>query len=145
MSCEPAIAAGVGPLIGPGVKLDAMSNGRLVYSTGSGRLCPECARPLAECRCRRSKPAQPEIVVPRGDGIVRVGRETKGRKGKGVTVVTGMPLAGDALEDLATLLKRRCGSGGTVKDGVIEIQGDHRDTLVAELGKLGYTVKRSGG
>ena len=120
-----------------------MSNSRLVYSTGTGRLCPECGRPLAECRCKRSKPAQP--VVPKGDGIVRVGRETKGRKGKGVTVITGVPLAGDALEELATRLKKRCGSGGTVDGGAIEIQGDHRDTLVAELGKLGYTVKRSGG
>jgi translation initiation factor 1 len=120
-----------------------MSNSRLVYSTGAGRLCPECARPLAECRCRRSKPAQP--VVPKGDGVVRVGRETQGRKGKGVTVVTGVPLVGDALDELATRLKKRCGSGGTVDGGVIEIQGDHRDTLVAELGKLGYTVKRSGG
>ena len=120
-----------------------MSNSRLVYSTGTGRLCPECGRPLAECRCKRSKPAQP--VVPKGDGIVRVGRETKGRKGKGVTVISGVPLAGDALEELATRLKKRCGSGGTVDGGVIEIQGDHRDTLVAELGKLGYTVKRSGG
>lgn len=120
-----------------------MPNSRLVYSTGTGRLCPECGRPLAECRCKRSKPAQP--VVPKGDGIVRVGRETKGRKGKGVTVITGVPLAGDALEELATRLKKRCGSGGTVDGGAIEIQGDHRDTLVAELGKLGYTVKRSGG
>ena len=78
--------------------------------------------------------------------MVRVGRETKGRKGKGVTVITGVPLAGDALADLAKRLKQRCGSGGTVTDaGAIEIQGDHRDTLVAELGKLGYTVKRSGG
>ena len=120
-----------------------MSNARLVYSSGQGRLCPECARPVGECRCRRSKPAQP--IAAKGDGIVRVGRETKGRKGKGVTVVTGLPLAGAALEELATRLKKRCGSGGTVHDGVIEIQGDHRDTLVAELGKLGYAVKRAGG
>ena len=120
-----------------------MSNARLVYSSGQGRLCPECARPVGECRCRRSKPAQP--IAAKGDGIVRVGRETKGRKGKGVTVVTGVPLAGAALEELATRLKKRCGSGGTVDDGVIEIQGDHRDTLVAELGRLGYAVKRAGG
>ncbi len=120
-----------------------MSNARLVYSTGPGRLCPECARPLADCRCRRSRPAQP--ASPQGDGIVRVGRETKGRKGKGVTVVTGLPLAGAALEELATRLKKRCGSGGTVHEGVIEIQGDHRDTLVTELGRLGYAAKRSGG
>ncbi|MCM2312569.1 MAG: translation initiation factor Sui1 [Steroidobacteraceae bacterium] len=122
-----------------------MSNSRVVYSTGTGRLCPECARPMAECRCRRSKPAQSQAVVPKGDGIVRVGRATQGRKGKGVTVITGVPLTGDALDELATRLKKRCGSGGTVDGGAIEIQGDHRDTLVAELGKLGYTVKRSGG
>jgi translation initiation factor 1 len=122
-----------------------MSNGRLVYSTGQGRLCPECGRPIAECRCRRSKPAQPAAVQVQGAGQVRVGRETKGRKGKGVTIVTGLPLAGAALEELATRLKKRCGSGGTVHDGVIEIQGDHRDALVAELAKLGYAAKRSGG
>jgi translation initiation factor 1 len=120
-----------------------MSNTRLVYSTGAGRLCPECARPIGECRCRRSKPAQP--VAPRSDGVVRVGRETKGRKGKGVTVITGVPLAGAALEELATRLKKRCGSGGTLHEGVIEIQGDHRDALVAELARLGYQVKRAGG
>ena len=122
-----------------------MSSNRLVYSTGPGRLCPECTRPLPECRCRRSKPAQPVAAAPKGDGVVRVGRETKGRKGKGVTVITGVPLDGDALDGLATRLKKRCGSGGTVHEGVIEIQGDHRDAVVAELAKLGYAVKRSGG
>jgi translation initiation factor 1 len=123
-----------------------MSNSRLVYSTGQGRLCPECARPLTECRCRRSKAAQPPApTAPQGDGVVRVSRETKGRKGKGVTIVTGLPLAGDALEALATKLKKRCGSGGTVDGARVEIQGDHRDVLVEELGKLGYTVKKAGG
>jgi translation initiation factor 1 len=122
-----------------------MSNSRLVYSTGQGRLCPECARPVTECRCRRSKPAQTASPAGKGDGIVRVGRETKGRKGKGVTVVIGLPLAGAALEELATRLKKRCGSGGTVHEGVIEIQGDHRDALIAELEKLGYVARRSGG
>ena len=82
---------------------------------------------------------------PSGDGVVRVGRETKGRKGKGVTVITGLPLAHDELARLATRLKKRCGSGGTVRDGVIEIQGDHRDLLVTELDGLGYRVKRAGG
>ncbi len=122
-----------------------MSNTRLVYSTGQGRLCPECARPMSECRCRRSKPAQAAAHAPNGDGVVRVGRETKGRKGKGVTVVVGLPLTGTALEELATRLKKRCGSGGSVHDGVIEIQGDHRDVLVAELATLGYVTRRSGG
>lgn len=82
---------------------------------------------------------------PRGDGIVRVGRETQGRKGAGVTVVTGVPLAGTEMAELASILKKRCGSGGTVREGVIEIQGDHRDRLVSELGRLGYRVKRVGG
>jgi translation initiation factor 1 len=123
-----------------------MTASRLVYSTGQGRLCPECTRPLADCRCRRSKPAQPAAAAAAaGDGIIRVGRETKGRKGKGVTVIRGVPLAGDELAALATRLKKRCGSGGTVEAGVIEIQGDHRDLLLEELGKLGYTVRRAGG
>ena len=120
-----------------------MSTSRIVFSTDQGRRCPECGRPLTECRCKRSKAAQ--ALAPKGDGIVRVGRETKGRKGKGVTIITGLPLAGDELEALATKLKKRCGCGGTVDGGSIEIQGDHRDLLVAELGKLGYTVRRSGG
>ena len=122
----------------------AQNDSRLVYTTLQGRLCPECARPLAECRCKRSKPAQ-AAPRPPGDGIVRVGRETKGRKGKGVTIISGLPLADDALAQLATRLKKRCGSGGTVHDSRIEIQGDHRDVLVDELGKLGYTVRRAGG
>jgi translation initiation factor 1 len=87
-----------------------------------------------------SKPApQP------GPAKVRVGREVSGRGGKGVSVVTGLPLAGEALEELATRLKKACGAGGAVKDGTIEIQGEHRDRLVAELVKLGYDAKRSGG
>ena len=80
-----------------------------------------------------------------GPARVRVGREVSGRGGKGVSVVTGLPLAGAGLEELATRLKKLCGAGGAVKDGVIEIQGDHRDRLVAELCKLGYDAKRSGG
>ena len=116
------------------------SGGGLVYSTQHGRICPGCRMPVANCQCRRAAKA-PDT----GDGVVRVGRETKGRKGKGVTVVTGVPLVADALDELGSKLKRSCGSGGTVKDGVIEIQGDHRDLLVAELTKLGWTVKRSGG
>lgn len=114
-------------------------NQRLVYSSGKGAICPTCREAVAQCTCKKSKPR------PVGDGIVRVARETKGRGGKGVSLVTGLPLDDDQLADLASKLKRRCGTGGTVKDGVIEIQGDHRDTLVAELQKLGYTVKKAGG
>lgn len=114
---------------------------RVVYSTGAGRLCPECRRPADRCECRdRAK-----VAAPPRDGVVRVGRQTQGRAGKGVTVITGLPLAGAELEKLAKELKQRCGSGGTVRDGTVEIQGEHRDTLVAELTKRGYTVKRAGG
>ncbi len=112
----------------------------IVYSTEHGRMCPACGKPVGECVCRQEKKA-----VPVGDGIVRVGRETKGRKGRGVTVITGLPLDEPALRKLATDLKRRCGAGGTVKGNTIEIQGDHRDLLVADLTQRGYTVKRSGG
>ena len=93
---------------------------------------------------KKDKP-QPKHSVPKGDGIVRVGRETKGRKGSGVTVITGIPSHPEGLEKLAKQFKQQCGTGGTVKNGVIEIQGDHRDLLVAELQKLGYTVKKAGG
>jgi translation initiation factor 1 len=76
---------------------------------------------------------------------VRVGREVAGRAGKGVSVIHGLPLAVTELAELSTRLKKLCGAGGAVKDGVIEIQGDHRDRLVAELRRLGYDAKRSGG
>lgn len=111
----------------------------LVYSTDHGRMCPACERSVDQCVCQQNKP------IFAGDGIVRVGRETAGRKGKGVTIITGVPLAASELKHLARELKARCGCGGTVKDGVIEIQGDHRDTLVEILKSKGWTVKRSGG
>ncbi len=94
---------------------------------------------------RASAPDSKQQTRPANDGVVRVARQTKGRKGKGVTLVTGVPLAGDQLKDLAKQLKQRCGSGGTVKNGVIEIQGDHRDTVVTELKKNDWVVKKSGG
>jgi len=111
----------------------------VVYSTRHGAMCPRCDQPVARCTCRR------EGSGPRGDGVVRVGRQTQGRKGKGVTVVTGVPLGDAELVALGKELKKKCGSGGTVKNGVIEIQGDHRDRLVVELRTRGWTVKRSGG
>ena len=111
----------------------------MVYSTERGLVCPTCRVPVAKCRCGKEEPA------PAGDGIVRVRRETKGRGGKTVTTVSGVPLGGEALRSLAKDLKRRCGTGGTVKEGVIEIQGDHRDLVVEELQKRGWNVKRSGG
>ena len=109
-----------------------------VYSTEFGRMCPVCGRAADDCVCRRKN------VLPKGDGVVRVSRETKGRRGKAVTLVTGVLLTRDALSVLAKQLKQKCGSGGTIKDGVIEIQGDHRDTVMEELKKEGYRVKRRG-
>jgi translation initiation factor 1 len=87
----------------------------------------------------------PAAPKPAGPARIRVGREVAGRGGKGVTVITGLPLAADAMEALAGSLKRSCGAGGAVRGDRIEIQGDHRDRVVAELGKLGYEAKRSGG
>lgn len=101
----------------------------IVFSTEKGRIKPD----------KKSAP------IPKSDGIVRVGRETKGRKGAGMTVVSGVPLHPEGLKNLAKTLKQKCGTGGTVKGRVIEIQGDHRDLLVSELQTLGYTVKKSGG
>lgn len=110
----------------------------LVYSTDSGRMCPTCRQPVAACVCH-AKP------VPKGDGVVRVSRETKGRGGKAVTVVKGLALDDAPLQALAKQLKAACGSGGTVKDHTIEVQGDHCDKVVAWLKKQGHTVKRAGG
>ncbi len=113
--------------------------GGLVYSTDAGRLCPQCHRPVAECVCGKDRP------VAVGDGIVRLHRETKGRGGKAVTLVRGLPLAGKELMGLARALKQKCGVGGALKGDTIEIQGDQRQVLKAELESRGYTVKIAGG
>lgn len=115
------------------------SRRRIVFSTAHGRMCPQCDRPSGQCVCRQKR------ATVKGDGVVRIGRQTKGRKGKGVTLITGIPLVDPELKTLARNLKAKCGSGGAVKDGVIEIQGDHRTLLVQELKKHGWTVKLAGG
>ena len=112
--------------------------GGLVYSTDSGRMCPDCRQPIAQCTCKAP-------VVPTGDGVVQVSRETKGRGGKAVTVVKGALMEPAALVDLGKQLKAACGSGGTVKDGVIEVQGDHCERVMQLLKSQGFTVKRAGG
>ncbi|MEH6565022.1 MAG: translation initiation factor Sui1 [Halopseudomonas sp.] len=112
--------------------------GGLVYSTDSGRMCPICKQPVADCRCA-------EQQIPDGDGIARVRRETKGRGGKTVTTVTGVLLGADELKALAKRLKNRCGCGGSVKDGIIEIQGDKAELLAELLTAEGFKVKRAGG
>jgi translation initiation factor 1 len=112
---------------------------RTVYSTGVGRLCPDCGQAKDQCRCRSS---QDRLM---GDGKVRVRRETKGRKGKTVTTVSGLPVTEAELKELGKELKQLCGTGGSVKEGVIEIQGDHCDNLLKALIERGYPAKRAGG
>jgi translation initiation factor 1 len=124
------------------------TTGGLVYSTESGRMCPVCCKPIAQCECKRGQGAgiagQARNDKPL-DGVVRVSRETKGRGGKAVTIVRGLALDAVALVKLAQQLKAACGSGGTVKDGAIEVQGDHCDKVIALLQAQGHTVKRAGG
>lgn len=117
---------------------------RLVYSTDGGRVdtCPTCGLPYKKCRCEI--PTQ-QAPTKKSDGIVRIMRDRKHRGGKTVTVITGIVASHEALTALAQQLKKLCGSGGTVKDGVIEIQGDHCDKIQAKLNELGYRVKRAGG
>jgi translation initiation factor 1 len=110
---------------------------RLVYSTGQGVICPECGQAVDSCICRQIK----KTVVPGVDGVVRLHYEVKGRKGKGMTLITGLALSENGLLDLAKQLKQKFGTGGSVKDYAIELQGDFRDQAEQELRKLGYRVK----
>lgn len=124
-----------------------MNDNRLVYSTETGRICPECGRPVSACSCKKKNAVtsgKPGAGYPH-DGIIRIQREVKGRKGKTVTMVFGVPLENEGMKKFAKTLKRRCGAGGFVKDGVIVIQGDHRQILLEEIQKSGYTVKIAGG
>lgn len=112
---------------------------RIVYSTDQGRLCPGCQQPKTQCQCKAS------ATTPSGDGIVRIQRETKGRKGKGVTVVRGLLLAEKELKILAKQLKQKLSTGGAIKDGELEFQGDHRDQLKLLLEAKAFKVKIAGG
>ena len=113
--------------------------GGLVYSTDGGRMCPLCRHSLDKCVCGRKGPGSVS------DGVVRISRETKGRNGKSVTVIRGLALAPAALTLLGKQLKAACGSGGTVKDGVVEVQGDHCERVMEILKGQGRTVRRAGG
>ncbi len=116
------------------------TRGTLVYSTETGRMCPACGQPLAQCACQTK--ARAAVV---GDGVVRVSRQSKGRGGKTVTLVKGLALDAAALAALAKQLRSACGAGGTVKDGVLEVQGDHCEVILAALVKLGHRAKQAGG
>jgi translation initiation factor 1 len=114
--------------------------GGLVYSTDAGgRMCPRCRRSVTQCACNAT------LGVAPVDGVVRVSRETKGRGGKTVTLVRGLPLSADALAALGKRLRSACGAGGTAKDGVLEVQGEHVERIMALLQDSGWKVKRAGG
>ncbi|MGK0440931.1 MAG: translation initiation factor 1 [Pseudohongiellaceae bacterium] len=113
---------------------------RVVFSTDKGKICPDCQHAIDGCQCQNQK-----NNTPLGDGIIRIQRETKGRKGKGVTLISGLPLTANELKKLAKELKQKCSTGGAIKGGIIEIQGDQRNTLKTLLEKEGYKVKLSGG
>ena len=120
---------------------------RLVYSTETGSICRKCGKPAAACRCKKKKSATPN-KTPSGcpdDGIVRIRREVKGRKGKTATVIIGIPLDNNDLKQFAKELKQRCGAGGSIKDGAIILQGDHRQNVLDEIRKQGYHAKIAGG
>lgn len=116
--------------------------GGLVYSTETGNTCPGCEQPITDCHCNEIEDQQ---RVEKLDGVVRIHRETKGRKGKGVTLIKGVPLAEKELKVLAKSMKQHCGTGGALKNGVIEIQGDQREQLLAFLEKKNFNVKLAGG
>ncbi len=109
----------------------------MVYSTASGKICPECGQAKVGCACRALKKA----VIPDADGVVRLSYEVKGRQGKGMTLIYGLNLNETGLLDLAKKLKQRFGTGGAVKDYVIQLQGDFRGQAAQELRKLGFPVK----
>ena len=114
-------------------------NASRVYATDQGRICPACDKPVTDCECSGEKNALP------GNGVVRIMRETKGRKGKGVTLVQGLNLDENELKALAKQLKQHCASGGSIVDGVIEIQGDHRQLVNTLLAQAGYNTRVTGG
>jgi translation initiation factor 1 len=113
-----------------------VDNSRLVYSTGSGRVCPDCGKPIKRCTCKTKKPILKTNI--QFDGIIRIRRESKGRKGKTVTAISGFQEGTDDLKQIAKKLKSRCGTGGSIKDGIIIIQGDHRQTIQSELQIRGF-------
>ena len=114
------------------------SKDRIVYSTEQGRICPGCGNPVKQCTCRKQ-------TSPTGDGNVRVSRETKGRKGKGVTLIKGLAMDAATLGLMSKKLKTMCGSGGTIKKGIIEIQGDHIERILEYLKEQGIKAKQAGG
>ena len=120
-----------------------VDNSKLVYSTDSGRICATCGKPTKNCSCKGRKP-KPQTNF-HSDGIIRIKREKKGRKGKTVTTISGFREEAVDLKHIAKKLKTKCGTGGSIKNGMIIIQGDQRPTILSELQKQGFKVKLAGG
>lgn len=113
-----------------------------VYSTEFGRICSKCGQPINACKCKKQEKSDPK---KKSDGVVRLFLERKGRGGKTVTIIDGIPISPEELKTLLKSLKHQCGSGGSVKDGKIEIQGDVRDLILPTLQKMGFNAKKAGG
>lgn len=113
---------------------------RIVYSTGLGSICPDCGNPVHICWCGKKETSDPKC-----DGVIRVRRESKGRAGKTMTTISGVPLDMPGLKELSSKIKRRLGTGGAVKDGVIDIQGDRVEAVISELAREGFKANRTGG
>ncbi len=120
-----------------------MNESKLVYSTETGRMCPKCGRPQSKCACQKKKTK--DDLRNESDGIIRIRRESKGRKGKTVTIISGFREKDNVIKAIVSDLKNRCGTGGSFKDGIIIIQGDHRETVKIELIRQGFAVKMAGG
>ena len=118
---------------------NSLGASRLVYSTELGRTCPTCRQSKDSCKYKQTH------SVPAGDGVARVSRSSKGLGGKTVTLVQGLALDEASLTQLGKQLKAACGTGGTVKEGVIEVQGDHRELVMRLLTGQGFMVKAAGG
>ncbi len=121
------------------MKMKSQGVNPTVYSTDSGRICPVCQNPIGQCVCKKMK------EIPKGDGILKISLQTKGRHGKKVTVIAGFSFSGEELDNLASELKRKCGSGGSMKENTLEIQGDFRQKVREELIGKGFKVKMIGG
>ena len=120
-----------------------MADSRLVYSTEFGQICAECQKPVSKCICKKKKPKT--SLKTKQDGVIRIRQEVKGRKGKTVTVIYGFQFDQSDLKTLAKQLKQQCGTGASVKDDMIIIQGDHREKLMKLLKAQSHKVKLSGG
>ena len=118
-------------------------NTPLVYSTGAGKICTACNQPVRDCKCSPKKKNRDKVSYT--DETIRVRREVKGRKGKTVTMISNVPLNNTDLLQLASEMKHKCGTGGSVKEGIILIQGDRVADIILMLEQKGFQAKRSGG